>query len=801
MQSDTETESECAGSSSQKSSYSPPSSQCHPAAAGCKFSIDEHVNNIRDAIETLMAIDIERVDKEYSLHTPIQSSSEHIISFFNCAIHSRLALTSHSIFFTVVQTTFMDKLFRYRAIFHRIASRDNYTHGGSATIICWVDVILVKLAHITTSIFSPATDNSRSQINNPLDEHRDELRLHAMAQLPHKWPDIPTVVSSDYASPAAIRLSVRLLYAVLILGSQTGNDSSRRDSVIYLANIAKHFKDYIHKINQQIIHDLSRSDMDEKYCTDEERTTYAMVVSIFVFIDGVHNYSENEHQIFRPHTLTALLTLIRLIISASSYDSGRLLDLPDNLNTPQKILLHGYHIVPWLWTNLEDNRMADLEVVDYVTMVWLHHLNTPSQNHHNSATWEILLLQAMERNVAAANVIIERLLSRISLHLSKSSSSIGTRQMTDAGLDVLFKLSWAALQLVKLSINQLDSIQTGHTFKLSYKSLLVIFVILDESPKQQSIKDVILETLASVKDIEDLRSVLVEVLNDSASQYVSISLKEKMRQTIRMNKLTSSSSPGDAHPSDTIRQLLQMLAVIFHSGANHCFPQQSVWNFLDVVIAFVTNDCDAANSRALLPSLLTLATLLEISPDSSPSHSEDIQPRRHEHLWNLVLTAPNRTDVFLAATFATYVSTTYQYQLGISNVLSWDYLRDVLLLLLHHQYSDEINEPSAILFSPGICQALSALLQGAERSTLGFTLSSPWTTTLVDALRHITEGKHEHDSYKKFLQERLTIGGSGIQLLKTLEQYPLCLNEQGDSEKISQFVFCRCGPDLLLMSR
>jgi hypothetical protein len=87
-----------------------------------------------------------------------------------------------------VQTSFLSTLFKYRQIFRRIASRAVIPGTAAPIIVCWVDVLLVKLGEVTVFIAGgfAAEEPERASLLPSLKIQREDDKLMAAAQLPRK---------------------------------------------------------------------------------------------------------------------------------------------------------------------------------------------------------------------------------------------------------------------------------------------------------------------------------------------------------------------------------------------------------------------------------------------------------------------------------------------------------------------------------------------------------------------------------------------------------------------------------------
>lgn len=91
-----------------------------------------------------------------------------------------------------MSTSFLTILFRYRHIFRRIASRAIVPGTAVPSIICWVDVLLVKLSKVVVFVaggFIPE-DSEWPSLLPSLKSQREHDKLVAAAQLPRKLHDL-----------------------------------------------------------------------------------------------------------------------------------------------------------------------------------------------------------------------------------------------------------------------------------------------------------------------------------------------------------------------------------------------------------------------------------------------------------------------------------------------------------------------------------------------------------------------------------------------------------------------------------
>lgn len=78
----------------------------------------------------------------------------------------------------------LNKLFDFRRVFHRLASRE--AHDSSTAVVSWVDLILARLGEAVQRVVDHGTTSkllSRSP-HRMLSEHQGEGALKAALQLP-----------------------------------------------------------------------------------------------------------------------------------------------------------------------------------------------------------------------------------------------------------------------------------------------------------------------------------------------------------------------------------------------------------------------------------------------------------------------------------------------------------------------------------------------------------------------------------------------------------------------------------------
>ncbi|KAI0094728.1 hypothetical protein BDY19DRAFT_39080 [Irpex rosettiformis] len=254
----------------------------------------------------------------------------------------------------------LEKLLIFRRIFHRLAAEEAV--GKSTAVICWVDRILAKLGQVVhqsinftfekTPLTSTSFLNAVSCHLSTLGEHRGDTSLRAALQLPHTLPQIVSTIESEYASMAAIRLTVRIMFSMTMLQCPVG--------------IKKGLSiDCAHRALQTFIckRGMELGDLNNFNQALEDRTIIAMALSMFAMLD-LSESSEPDTRL-RPHTQALMLEQISCVFVRKETDDCELNPIRPflNLDAAQRLLIDWGVTIPWCWTVWNDERFLDYDVI------------------------------------------------------------------------------------------------------------------------------------------------------------------------------------------------------------------------------------------------------------------------------------------------------------------------------------------------------------------------------------------------------------------------------------------------------
>jgi hypothetical protein len=176
--------------------------------------------------------------------------------------------------------------------------------------------------------------------------------------------------------------------------------------------------------------------------------------------------------------------------------------------------------------------------------------------------------------------------------------------------------------------------------------------------------------------------------------------------------------------------MLGFLATMWHSdtrGSLH--PQTTTSLFALLVQQFIVQMPTCLPSQMLQDTLLTaLATAEALRVD--PAFGDVPVSWEDETIWRLSLRSGSTnlvsssefsttllivhpSNMFFTAAFVYYLQATKKIHNALCFAEAWNYLRDVLLLVLSHHFLGD-DEPLGLLVCPAICRGLLLLLENAN---------------------------------------------------------------------------------------
>ncbi|GJE86022.1 LIM domain-containing protein [Phanerochaete sordida] len=623
---------------------------------GSSTSATSH-EELTNAIETIMAVDRARLSKDESGSSfeRIYSAASVIIAFLDMLKAERDGmLRLAALLAPLLDVLFMDRLFELRRTFHDMAAAFGQPDDAVA-LVCWVDHILARLGSTSLHLLKTASvrvDVTEDALQTIL-KHRDDSVLHAASQLPHSWEDMITLIGSEHASPAAVRLALHLLYAVYVIKPHLSGASNETNKCSPSRSLLHALQSYIHRRHDSLVLD--------------QRVAEAMAVSLFAAADMALDKAEQSP--FRPHTQATLLGLMHAALPP--LETGQDVLSPVIRPQPQLTALCGCgSTVEWSWAIWDDERINDYDVVLRLTATWLYHLGSSD----SPSSWGPPLLDALAKNPDAATIVIAALLRRA------KTQALSSRILSDDVTDVVHKCTQAAAWLV----NACEDIGHGLCYNIS-KAASGLFVLLGDTAGELKVKDIVIELLSYVPP--NLFSDSISELSREARLNLKNRLDDKLR-ALRKAPVEWTSSQRRA-----ATQLLQFITLTSHAAlaVTTCFHSQCLVSFFKQVIAWFASPeaAQADESPRLLQALLTALLIAE------PSILElDMDRRTHswtdEDIWALAIDFKCH-GVLTKAAFASFVIASLPRRKcdALWHAMALDCLRDFLFELTTLQHADE----------------------------------------------------------------------------------------------------------------
>ncbi|RDX56001.1 hypothetical protein OH76DRAFT_587645 [Lentinus brumalis] len=675
---------------------------------------------LTDALAILSSMDICAVANDEGLHETVRSISSTILLHLDRLVgqsdddsgeERRLVLLA------LLDPDFLSLLFAFRTLFRAIAASSTDDRNASV-IVCWADIIIVKLGQAITIIAGSYFDISSSDQVYPesvLVQREDDM-LRAAVQLPEKWSDIVHAVTSDYVSPAAYRLCLCLLFGTFVMAPQLSDQSiviERAERNALLRALQARLKRIVTKRNQGIANTLVDAG-------EQERIALAIFVSLYAIAES--DGDRGPESPGRPQTQAALLEMIQAILRPEpSLSPQSLITPPADANTAIAILVRWGCTLPWAWRTWEDVRLHNSEVTEHLTAAWLHNLDIHSNEvfiAHAVEYWDADLVTALQVEPRAALSMMLRLLFCTLCAVKDATPG----HLSDPVLNVLLKICWSTRYL--LQIVEVDNASSTALLGI----ICNLFVLLSDGRLELGIKDLIIEIM-SMSTATGLRGAVM-VISDPKSEFTSnldrrlnlisryvLGCAYKACELIHDDRLYSDGGCcGTVTFADlrTVKQAIQLLTLMWTSGTSPRSVPQSAQRFLAALVNWLGDlKSDSEAWRVLGDAFIGIVAILE-QRRADPTFAAIDRCWDELAVWRLAREAdPN--ELPLASSFALYVGTMahLRHTDDLFCAEAWDYFRDVLLLILTSDYEGP-DEPLALLIAPSICTALIALLGNAQ---------------------------------------------------------------------------------------
>ncbi|KAI0051744.1 hypothetical protein FA95DRAFT_201272 [Auriscalpium vulgare] len=546
---------------------------------------------------------------------------------------------------SIVEPSSMSQLFDYRRAFHAIAARNLPPGPTSSVVVCWVDVVLTKLVEAIVVVAGGANPHGRENgMTGSLAQQKENEALTTASQLPQSWSGVLDLMTSDWASPAVVRMALRLTFAAYIIHPQLTGKNVLAGSITEFSNMQQVVHTFTSRFSMTSWggHNIGRTPKPFSICL-QDRTSFAMMVVLYAASARTRN-SQNCSPASEPYTQTLVLGLIQAVMhhDAAPADVSPLTPFT-SLDLAQTILCSWGDTVPRCWEIWSDPRCTGVESVSHLTSTWLYHLEAPCGRSPTNA-WAAEFLTALAVNPGAAEIALVQLLHH----------AVTSWPSSAAGFAVVGKACWGIAQL-------LNSSHTWHikaTPALT-RCLLVAFLLCTRCEEEYDIQSTILEALTYV-DHTTLRASLKALLGEDSAAF-AVKLDNVVASFRRdLHAATKSSVSLSLPECRSIASVTNLLALLWCKTALVIPQRPTSSTFLATLVKYLSCQADSP-FEALTCALLTAVATLGIRPAGTVSKIWD-----DEMLWGLAISR-GRKSLLAACNCSTSIILSSQNSLDFCN--------------------------------------------------------------------------------------------------------------------------------------
>ncbi|KAI0307781.1 hypothetical protein B0F90DRAFT_1677198 [Multifurca ochricompacta] len=453
-------------------------------------------------------------------------------------------------------------------------------------------------------------------------------------------------------------------------------------------------------------------------------------------------------QVFPPEVLYLIRAVMHSDQNATPGSEPLPFARPDGA---QILLLYWGEVVPWSWTVWNDPRFADIELITQLTASWMCHMDTPYMHVRwlRPRNWQKMLLSAATSNYHDTVVVMTQLLNFIAT-VPPYQKFGGNSPMW---LNLLLRTCWSTAKLI-------DPFHFWHAAAtpILTKSMCCILVDCMAEGTGLEAQEAIIEALTHV-DVDQFHAAIRALQQSRFFSTLDNTIGALQRVIC---SATETRAPLISTMIRTVCLTMNFLTLCFSVAPRLCHGV-SVSTFLHTVATYASE----LNASYLSCPLLTAVSTLEGTRDNTSS-DKSVNAEVDTIPWEIALSCP-RSDILVASCLASCVLAVEHLGSPCTStaVEIWDYLRDVLLLILTEHYAGD-EAPLSLLVAPTLCVALRVLLGRIGGRLVTWTLCSPWTKNLCTELLALLEGKENgHSKTRTILKSQLSL--VGMKLIRMLE--------------------------------
>ncbi|KAH8120101.1 hypothetical protein DFH11DRAFT_1558304 [Phellopilus nigrolimitatus] len=626
------------------------------------------------------------------------------------------------------------------------AENIDFEHSGQA-VVCWIDFFFAYFTDMISFVAGKQDKVKMSIAPFPasLQRQRHEENLRVACQLPREIHSFPNVLRSRYASPAAKRLALTILFAAFVVRPDIEDCDPWSESDIDPRHILECAQTLLDEFVEQA-RSIAMSEDNPMSCGF--RSAYSMLVALHASAEfAIQRKEDCCLSPFRPHALGSLLELIQIVLIP--YDSIDDFVIKE-LDEAQFILLHWGCTVPWAWTEWDDPRVHQYDIIVKLTANWLFRLDeslvSPSwedqqpnanedvQSFTVSSDLALALSSATSFKPGATLIALfhQFIYANNSLEAASALADDTSNNMLH-----IYRATWCLANLVSDNENSLPS----ESVALVAEQAVILFGALDATVCDTLVKKEIIRLLNALNN-DTLEKTFTAVQKN-------IKLVTKIAGvTGKVSRILSEDNSEEylllPENSLDLVTLLDLIALLCKSGNGvlKCLPVTTS-ALLSNLIGFLSLRSGYLDLKITLLNCITCAYPRCRSSNSPAKANADVKLDKtweDEDAYNLALEMSG-VNLSLASAFASYLALTVDKKTDALLVAeAWDYLRDVILVVGtgRLEFEEVDRDTSCVTLAcatENIFRGLAALLERSNAVIAHYLLKSPMTLSLVDVLR------------------------------------------------------------------
>ncbi|KAF8587265.1 hypothetical protein K439DRAFT_833127 [Ramaria rubella] len=632
-----------------------------------------NLNEVAQSIDVLES-KIPAETKDKSLHNTIHTAASILLDFIQILIDARrnpLSVSYQPILCSILRPSFLSRLLEYRQVFNSMTANAAPPHGTGSTLFCWADVVIARLGEAILSIsgrgcFVRSVDHSESAEEAALDnfmssQTQKSQSVRVASQLPESWHAIISMLGSEDVSEAARRLSLSLVFGAYILcwNLSPRSERYRHRNTFQLNPLKNALQKYISRMSREYLtrddEGLLAANLEPLEENAMNKSQYAMIITLFAHLELSHLDPSHPIPSFRPSTFGVLLMLIESLMNRTMITNTAVPSLltPGGTVDQNQCRLLGWGLtIPWCWTVWGGEKSMHLGTVMRLTTTWLYHF----------ALTEVEVERVLHFDPVAALSVMLPLIA---------PQSPGNFNPTDRA--ILYKSCWSISCLGRRHLDTFDDL----VLTKICKSFFALLLSLGCNDIDASIREILLDFFSWLPQ-RFMKLVFSSNLPPNILS-MSIILNEAVERVITSPAVSAT----DADQCTHVKSSLEVLIVLISSGAPEASNVASSQPLVDHILSML-NQSSWWNKETQESGVLLLGCMARFEP---PAERFIYQPAL---LCASLILRLSAKDFVMAAAVAVYIHGVAKYAFIDSLTLMeiWDYLRDVMLVILRSRQSE-----------------------------------------------------------------------------------------------------------------